>query len=103
VATLVIIDAVYRLIDGVITDSSLDEESFTGPLLEYPQYTRPETYCGMSVPDILLSGHHANIEKWRLQKRLEKTLSNRPELLENASLDEEAGKLLKELKLTKGL
>ena len=103
VATLVIIDAVYRLIDGVITDSSLQEESFTGPLLEYPQYTRPETYCGMSVPDILLSGHHSNIEKWRLQKRLEKTLSNRPELLENASLDEVASKLLKEIKLTKGL
>ena len=103
VATLVIIDAVYRLIDGVITDSSLEEESFTGPLLEYPQYTRPETYCGMSVPDILLSGHHANIEKWRLRKRLEKTLSNRPELLENASLDEEAGRILKDIKLTKGL
>ena len=103
VATLVIIDAVYRLIDGVITDSSLEEESFTGPLLEYPQYTRPETYCGMSVPDILLSGHHANIEKWRLRKRLEKTLSNRPELLENASLDEEAGRILKEIKMTKGL
>ena len=103
VATLVIIDAVYRLIDGVITDSSLDEESFTGPLLEYPQYTRPETYCGMSVPDILLSGHHANIEKWRLQKRLEKTLSNRPDLLENVELDEAAGRLLKQIKLTKGL
>lgn len=97
VATLVIIDAVYRLIDGVITDSSLEEESFTGPLLEYPQYTRPETYCGMSVPDILLSGHHANIEKWRLQKRLEKTLSNRPELLENASLDAATSKLLKKI------
>jgi tRNA (guanine37-N1)-methyltransferase len=103
VATLVIIDAVYRLIDGVITDSSLDEESFTGPLLEYPQYTRPETYCGMSVPDILLSGHHANIEKWRLQKRLEKTLSNRPDLLADASLDEETAKLLKKIQLTKGL
>ncbi len=103
VATLVIIDSVYRLIDGVITDSSLDEESFTGPLLEYPQYTRPETYCGMSVPDILLSGHHANIEKWRLLKRLEKTLSNRPDLLEGASLDAETSELLKELKLTKGL
>ena len=103
VATLVIIDAVYRLIDGVITDSSLEEESFTGPLLEYPQYTRPETYCGMSVPDILLSGHHANIEKWRLRKRLEKTLSNRPELLENASLDEEASRILEQIKLTKGL
>ncbi len=94
VATLVIIDAVYRLIDGVITDSSLDEESFTGPLLEYPQYTRPETYCGMSVPDILLSGHHANIEKWRLLKRLEKTLSNRPDLLDGASLDADTAKIL---------
>ena len=103
VATLVIIDAVYRLIDGVITDSSLDEESFTGPLLEYPQYTRPETYCGMSVPDILLSGHHANIEKWRLRKRLEKTLSNRPDLLEDASLDDESRRILEEIKLTKGL
>ncbi|MCF0237174.1 MAG: tRNA (guanosine(37)-N1)-methyltransferase TrmD [Sphaerochaetaceae bacterium] len=103
VATLVIIDAVYRLIDGVITDSSLEEESFTGPLLEYPQYTRPETYCGMSVPDILLSGHHANIEKWRLQKRLEKTLSNRPDLLENTSLGKEASRILEEIKLTKGL
>ena len=78
VATLVIIDALYRLIDGVITDSSLDEESFTGPLLEYPQYTRPETYCGMSVPDILLSGHHANIEKWRLQKGLRRLCPTGP-------------------------
>ena len=103
VATLVIIDAVYRLIDGVITDSSLEEESFTGPLLEYPQYTRPETYCGSSVPDILLSGHHANIAKWRLQKRLEKTLMNRPELLQSSELDEETVKLLNEIKLTKGL
>ncbi len=103
VATLVIIDAVYRLINGVITDSSLDEESFTGPLLEYPQYTRPESYCGMDVPEILLSGHHANIEKWRLQKRLEKTLSNRPDLLEKAIkdglLDDKTCKLLKEINL----
>ena len=97
VATLVIIDSVYRLIDGVITDSSLEEESFTGSLLEYPQYTRPETYCGLSVPDVLLSGHHANIKKWRLQKRLEKTLLNRPELLDNASLDQESRKLLEEI------
>lgn len=103
VATLVIIDSVYRLIDGVITDSSLDEESFNGPLLEYPQYTRPETYCSMSVPDVLLSGHHERIEKWRLQKRLEKTLTNRPDLLDNAVLDAESDKMLKEIKLTKGL
>ncbi len=103
VATLVIIDSVYRLIDGVITNSSLEEESFTGPLLEYPQYTRPETYCGMSVPDVLLSGHHANIEKWRLEKRLEKTLRNRPELLDSADIDTATQRLLNELKLTKGL
>ncbi len=103
VATLVIIDCVYRLIKGVITESSLQEESFTGPLLEYPQYTRPETYCGMSVPDILLSGHHANIEKWRLEKRLDKTLTNRPDLLDNAPLGADAEKILKKIKLTKGL
>lgn len=102
-ATLVIIDSVYRLIDSVITQSSLEEESFTGPLLEYPQYTRPETYCGMSVPDVLLSGHHANIEKWRLKKRLEKTLAFRPDLLEDAVLDPQAEKILNEIKLTKGL
>lgn len=103
VATLVIIDAVYRLINGVITDSSLKEESFTGPLLEYPQYTRPETYCGMSVPSVLLSGHHSNIEKWRLRKRLEKTLENRSELLENVLFDKQTSKILDEIKLTKGL
>lgn len=95
VAALVIIDAVYRLIDGVITGESLEEESFTGPFLEYPQYTRPEVYCGRSVPDVLLSGHHANIALWRLRKRLEKTLLNRPELYDESSLDEAARKLLK--------
>lgn len=98
VASLVIIDALYRLIEGVISGESLEEESFTDGLLEYPQYTRPETYCGISVPDVLLSGHHANIRQWRLQKRLEKTLSFRPELLETASLDVDSRKLLNELK-----
>ena len=82
VATLVIVDAVYRLVDGVISSESLREESFTGGLLEYPQYTRPYEYCGMTVPDILLSGHHAQIQKYRDEKRLEKTLKNRPELLD---------------------
>lgn len=95
VATLVIIDAVYRLIDGVITRESLEEESFTGPFLEYPQYTRPESYCGKTVPDILLSGNHSKIALWRLRKRLEKTLSNRPELYDESSLDEQVRKLLK--------
>jgi tRNA (guanine37-N1)-methyltransferase len=84
VAALVIIDAVYRLIDGVISERSLDEESFSDGLLEYPHYTRPAEYCGMSVPDILLSGHHAQIESWRLRQRVCKTLHNRPDLAEAA-------------------
>lgn len=94
VAVLAIIDAVYRLIDGVIATESLDEESFTGPLLEYPQYTRPEVYCGRAVPDVLLSGNHARIASWRLRKRLERTLLNRPELYETSSIGEESMKLL---------
>jgi len=98
VSTLVIIDAVYRLIDGVISSESLSEESFSDGLLEYPQYTRPETYCSKGVPDVLLSGHHAKIGQWRLQKRLEKTLLNRPELLETASLDANSRKILNALK-----
>jgi tRNA (guanine37-N1)-methyltransferase len=84
IAALVIIDAVYRLIDGIISEESLVEESFSDGLLEYPQYTRPADYCGNSVPDILLSGHHAQIEQWRLAKRLEKTLQNRPDLADRA-------------------
>lgn len=92
VASLVIIDAVYRLIEGVITDSSLEEESFTGPLLEYPQYTRPETYKGLSVPKVLLSGHHANISKWRLSQRLAKTVANRPDMVSDSAFKSEENK-----------
>lgn len=98
VATLVIIDAVFRLIDGVISPDSLSEESFTGPYLEYPQYTRPEVYEGMEVPEVLLSGHHANIALWRLKKRLEKTLSNRPELYDESFLDDKTKAKLKKIK-----
>ena len=98
VAALVIVDAVYRLIDGVISDQSLVEESFTDGLLEYPHYTRPETYCGIDVPEILLSGHHGRIDRWRLTKRLEKTMKNRPELLEKAELDDVAKRIAVELK-----
>lgn len=83
VASLVIIDAVYRHIDGVISGESLKEESFSDcALLEYPQYTRPEVFHGLRVPEILLSGNHGEIEKWRYQKRVEKTLKNRPELID---------------------
>lgn len=101
VAALVIIDAVYRLIEGVISGESLAEESFSDNLLEYPQYTRPRSFKGREVPDVLLSGHHLNIKKWRLKKRLEKTLKNRPDLIERAKNSEywtkDTEKLFKEL------
>jgi tRNA (guanine37-N1)-methyltransferase len=80
-SALVIIDATVRLVDGVITPESLSEESFTDGLLEYPQYTRPEVYKGMRVPEVLLTGHHERIREWRRQKRIEKTRKNRSDLL----------------------
>jgi len=80
---MVVIDAVARLIEGVLgDDQSSSDESFSNGLLEYPHYTRPEEYRGMKVPDILLSGHHKNIEKWRKQQALERTKNWRPDLLE---------------------
>lgn len=97
VAALVLVDSVYRLCDGVITRESLEEESFQNSLLEYPHYTRPEIFRGMKVPDILLSGHHANIENWRLKKQLEKTRLNRPDLLRESSLSDKAVKMLNEM------
>lgn len=87
IASLVVIDSIYRLCDGVITQESLKEESFQGKLLEYPHYTRPEVFRDIKVPDILLSGHHAKIEKWRYEKRLEKTIKNRPDLLDEVEFD----------------
>jgi tRNA (guanine37-N1)-methyltransferase len=96
-AALVIVDAVYRLIDGVITGESLTEESFEGGFLEYPQYTRPAVYDTMAVPDVLVTGHHANITRWRLKKRLEKTLAYRPELLSGAMLSDDLRRLIEEL------
>ena len=81
VAALALIDASYRLVDRVITPESLEEESFSDGLLEYPQYTRPEIYDTIKVPDILLSGHHENIRRWRLEKRVEKTMRYRPDLI----------------------
>jgi tRNA (guanine37-N1)-methyltransferase len=82
VAALALIDATYRLVDKVITPESLDEESFSGGLLEYPQYTRPEIFDTIKVPEVLLSGHHENIRRWRLEKRIEKTLRLRPDLIQ---------------------
>ena len=78
---MVLIDAVSRYNSGVIAEESREEESFANGLLEYPQYTRPEVFEGEKVPEVLLSGHHANIEKWRKEKALEITKLKRPDLL----------------------
>jgi len=80
-AALVLIDATARLVGEVIRAASLEEESFAGGLLEYPQYTRPEWYGHLGVPEVLLSGHHEKIRRWRLEKRVEKTLAMRPDLI----------------------
>jgi len=82
VAALAVIDATYRLVDQVINAGSLDEESFSGGLLEYPQFTRPEVYDNIRVPEVLLSGHHEQIRLWRLEKRVEKTLRLRPDMIQ---------------------
>jgi tRNA (guanine37-N1)-methyltransferase len=81
-AAAVVIDALSRFIPGVLgEEKSLTHESFTGKLLDFPQYTRPAEFRGMSVPEVLLSGNHAEIEKWRHQRALEKTRRIRPDLL----------------------
>jgi len=97
VAAMVLIDAVYRLIPGVISGESLSEESFSSGLLEYPQYTRPEEYATMHVPEVLVGGNHAAIARWRLRASLIKTLAYRPELLNTIDLTGELGRLLKEV------
>ncbi len=84
---MLIMDCVSRLIPGVLNnDVSADIESFQDNLLEYPQYTRPEEFMGRRVPEILLTGHHANIEKWRREQSIARTLQRRPDLLKQAKL-----------------
>lgn len=84
---MVMIDAISRKVSGVLgNDDSSEIETFYDNLLEYPQYTRPEVFDGERVPDVLMSGHHANIDKWRREKSLERTYDFRPDLLENANL-----------------
>ncbi len=91
VAAMVVVDAVVRLLSGVLgSESSLAEESHVDGLLEYPQYTRPAIYRGWIVPEILLSGHHAEIARWRRQQSVQRTRARRPELLHRISLTTEA-------------
>ena len=94
----VIIDSVSRLVNGVIADDSTVNESFSMGLLEYPQYTRPREFDGHAVPDILLSGHHANISKWQRYEALKKTYHVRPELLDKVKLSDEDLKMLEQIK-----
>ncbi len=81
IPAMAVVDAVARYVDGVISADSLDQESFASGMLEYPQYTRPQEFKGLKVPEVLTSGHHAKIEEWRRQKSLEITLKNRPDLI----------------------
>ena len=92
---MVMIDTISRLIPGVLhNDVSAEFDSFQDNLLEYPQYSRPEEWHGKKVPEVLMSGHHANIEKWRHEQSLIRTAKNRPDLLEKAELTENDKKVL---------
>lgn len=97
IAAMVLVDAVYRLRPGVISGESLEEESFSKGLLEYPQYTRPAIYDMLQVPDVVVSGNHAQIARWRFKASIAKTLAYRPELLSEDKLPEEVGRLLREV------
>lgn len=100
---MVMIDCISRLVPGVLNnDVSAEIESFHDNLLEYPQYTRPEIYQGKQVPEVLLSGHHKNIELWRRQQSIKRTLERRPDLLEGANLSKKEETYLEALKAEKG-
>lgn len=96
---MTMVDATVRLIPEVIgKETSHQDDSFSSGLLEYPQYTRPYDYLGMTVPDVLMSGHHENIRKWRLEQSLRKTLERRPDLLENYAMTDEERLILEKIK-----
>lgn len=97
IAAMAVADAVIRLLPGAIRSESTGEESFENGLLEYPQYTQPAVYDGEPVPDVLLSGNHEKIRKWRLRESLRKTFLRRPDLLADRILTEEERKLLEEI------
>jgi tRNA (guanine37-N1)-methyltransferase len=98
-AALVIVDAVSRLVPGVVGDEqSVAQDSFSRGLLDYPHYTRPAEIAGHRVPDVLLSGHHADVRRWRRKAALVRTLDRRPELIATATLDDEERALLDEIR-----
>lgn len=96
---MIVVDAVSRLINGVLNKAeSYENETFSDGLVEYPQYTRPVEFMGKKVPDVLLSGHHANVDKWRREQSVIRTFNKRPELLENAQLSKSEIELINKLK-----
>ena len=97
---MVLIDSVSRYVEGVLKDGSTTEESFSQGLLEYPQYTRPEIFEGQQVPEVLRSGNHQMIDKWRREQSLKRTLEKRPDLLEKVDLSDEDKKILEKIEMT---
>lgn len=95
---MVLIDSVSRYVAGVLKEDSIQEESFTNGLLEYPQYTRPEVFLGERVPEVLLSGHHENIKEWRRNQSIINTYLKRPDLLKKIELSDKEQKMLSEYK-----
>jgi len=96
---LVIVDVLSRLVPGVVGDTrSVEEDSFSRGLLDYPHYTRPSEFSGEKVPDVLLSGHHEQVRRWRKKTAIQRTLERRPELLDVAALDDEERALLDEIR-----
>ncbi|NME36591.1 MULTISPECIES: tRNA (guanosine(37)-N1)-methyltransferase TrmD [Fusobacterium] len=94
---MVIVDAISRLIPGVITKASYENDSFFNGLLDYPQYTRPAEYMGLKVPEVLTSGNHKKIKEWRIKESLKRTYLRRPDLLEKKILDKTEKKLFNEM------
>ena len=98
-AALVVVDAISRLVPGVVGDSrSVEEDSFSRGLLDYPHYTRPSEFAGQKVPDVLMSGHHEQVRRWRKKTAIRRTLERRPELLDPAAMDDEELALLDEIR-----
>lgn len=96
---LILADSISRMLDGVLSnDECFEEESHYNSLLEYPQYTHPSVWNGREVPEVLLSGHHQNVDKWRREQSIKRTFERRPDMLENAELSKEDLKLLSDLK-----
>jgi tRNA (guanine37-N1)-methyltransferase len=98
IPAMVMVDAILRLLPGAIDAESTAEESFTAGLLEYPQYTRPPVFRDVPVPDVLTSGHHEAVRKWRLKESLRRTIRRRPELLVDRQMSKEETKLLAEIR-----